>query len=85
MPDKKVITLQQLEDLWAEHLYRTTGLLQPKGFPIEKAPAFFTACKRSWSFFGEQKRKRDQQLAILDMIDTHEIDYYVKQKPITPL
>jgi hypothetical protein len=81
MAEKKIITLHQLEKLWHAHI-GGTGL---PNHPMELSPAYRSFCKRNWTAWHDQRRRRYEQLDDLDMLDTHDIDYYIETKPILPI
>jgi len=83
--DKKVITLFDLETLWAEHLHKEDGKVHTPEYPMELNPAYHSFCRRSWSAWTLQKEKRLYQLATLDMLETVLIDYYIETQPIRPV
>jgi hypothetical protein len=83
--DKKVITLFDLEKLWAEYLQTQDGKVHTIEHPMELSPAYISYCRRSWSAWTTQKEKRIYQLATLDMLETVLIDYYIETKPIRPI
>jgi hypothetical protein len=80
---KTVITLYQLNELWQEHVYKETGKRIPLEIPMELAPAYASWCRRQPTAWHNQKEKRIQQMILMDIIDTHVIDYYEKTEPIT--
>ena len=84
MSNKTIITLHQLEELFAKHLEKETGRVVRPEFPRELAPAYFKWCKRNWGAWEQQRDIRRQQLAILEISETHEIDFYIKSAPIRP-
>lgn len=81
MPDKKIITLFQLEKLWHAH----TGASGQPHHPMELSPAYRSFCKRSWTAWHDQRRRRYEQLIELDIFETHDIDFYINEKPILPI
>jgi hypothetical protein len=83
-PSKALITLYELEARWAEFLTKETGRLHKPEFPRELAPAYLSWCKRNWGSWESQERLRRQQMAALELIDTHQIDFYVNAQPIRP-
>ena len=50
--------------------------------PIELQPAWGSYCRRTMGAWERQKQFRLEQLDAMDMLDTHEIDYYVVTQPI---
>ena len=84
MTTKTIITLQELDILWAKHRQEQTGKIQIPEVSMELSPGYYSWCKRSPNAWFAQKEKRIQQLIKLDLIMTHEIDYYLKTEPITP-
>jgi len=50
--------------------------------PIETQPAWGSYCRRTMGAWERQKQFRQEQLDALEMLDTHEIDYYVVTQPI---
>ena len=82
---KKVITLHDLEKLWAEHLKKETGKLYAPEHPIELSPAYKSYCRRSWGAWETCRDKRIEQLAKMGMLDDYIIDYYESTDPIRPV
>ena len=80
----RTITLLELEKLWSKHLSALDGKLHVVQHPMELSPAYPSYCRRNWTAWQENKQRRMQQLAELDMIETHLIDYYEDNDPITP-
>ena len=84
MKAKRIITLVELESLYAKYQEEKTGKIVRPETPMELSPAWNSYCKNNWIAFQKGKERRQYQLVELDMIETHEIDYYVNTKPITP-
>lgn len=85
MKPKKTITLFELDRKYRQAILDDTGVVLPKEFPWELAPAFRSYCRSNWGAFEQARQMRLQQLAYLDMVETHVIDYYEETKPILPL
>jgi hypothetical protein len=84
MKVKKVITLEELETLYAKKVSDESGKIVTTTQPMELTPGWFSYCKRHWGVWHKQEEARRQQLAYLDLIETHEIDYYKNTKAIVP-
>ena len=82
---KKVITLFELENLYAQLMLKEGNSKYVEEYPMELSPAYSSYCRRSWTAWTKQKEKRISQLAQLDLLDKVLIDYYIKTKPITPI
>jgi hypothetical protein len=82
---KTVITLEQLETMVAAKLSEESGRHVKPQQPIELSPAWGSYCKSKWGVWGRQLDYRTQQLIMLDIIDTHVIDYYENTEMILPL
>lgn len=82
---KTVITLQDLENLWAKWMYDQTGIPQKAEYPQELTPAWIPYCKSHWGAYDSMLDKREKQLNMMGMSDTHQIDWYVNRKPVNPL
>ena len=80
---KTVITLYQFNELWQEHVFKETGKRIPLEIPMELAPAYASWCRRQPTAWHNQKEKRIQQMILMDIIDTHLIDYYETTEPIS--
>jgi hypothetical protein len=85
MTQKTVITLVQLEEMYAAYLEKVTGKIVRPEHPIELCHAYYHYCKKSWTAWEQTKLKRMSQLAELEIAYTHEIDYYIDRKPIVPI
>jgi hypothetical protein len=66
----KVMTLQELEKLWADYIGRLPET------PIEYTPSYATFCARNPSFWHSIKDRRMAQMQKLHLIETNVIDYY---------
>jgi hypothetical protein len=80
-----VITLKDLEDLWAKWLYEQTGTPQKAEYPQELTPAWIPYCKSHWGAYESMLEKREKQLKMMGMDKTHQIDWYANRKPVRPL
>jgi hypothetical protein len=81
---RTTITLHELEVLWQKHMEKESGKLQVLAFPMELTPAYFKWCKSNPTAWQSQKQKRQDQLVMMEMHMTHQIDYYLTQEPIVP-
>jgi len=82
---KKTIGLFELDRKYRQAIQDDTGVVLPKEYPIELTPAWRSYCRSNWTAFADAKQRRLEQLAYLDMVETHVIDYYEETKPILPL
>jgi hypothetical protein len=84
MKPKTLITLKELEVLYAKFQEEQTGKIVRPQHPIELSPGWNSYCKQHWTAFEQGRQRREYQLVELDMIETHEIDYYKNTPPIVP-
>lgn len=76
---KTIISIQDFEDM----VSKANGT--QRQVACESTPAWGSYCKRTWGAWARQYQYRLEQLDALDMLDTHEIDYYLKTEPIHPI
>ena len=76
---KQLISLTEFQKL----IDKENGY-QPS-IPVELNAAWGSYCKRTWGAWDRQKQFRLEQLDALDMLNTHELDYYAHAQPIRPI
>ena len=79
---KKIITLHDLEKLWAEYQGKKTGKIIVPDFPQELTPAWRSYCHKRFGAWQELHRKRKIQLGALGILETHDIDFYLDNEEI---
>jgi hypothetical protein len=75
---KTIISIQDFHDLACK------ARNEPKSIAPEASPAWGSYCKRTWGAWERHKQFRLEELDALDMLETYEIDYYLKTNPINP-
>jgi hypothetical protein len=72
---KILISLKEFHQMWENHIQ--TSL---KTEPVELTPNYANYCRKSPYFWHQNHELRKLQLDELDMLETHEIDYYQQTK-----
>jgi hypothetical protein len=83
MTKKTIITLYQLNELWRDYVFEKHGNKIPLEVPMELTPMYPSYCRSKPTAWYNQQQKRKQQMILLEIIDTHAIDYYETTQQIT--